>query len=94
MNKRYSLEFIGKTAEKPRCFSKTKKIEVIFFNNLNEKKILKRGFLSVPYKPGHYDYTTDIINLFLENLKIKVKFVSRETLKKSKTFIYHIYLFN
>ena len=91
--KRYTLEYLGKTGEKTPRFSKTKKIEVVFFNNLYEKKILKRGFLSVPYKSGHYDYTTDIINLFLENLKIKVKFVSRETLKKSKTFIYHIYLF-
>lgn len=92
MNKRYSLEFIGKTVVSHR-FSKTKKIEVVFFNNLYEKRILKRGYLSMPYKVGHYDYTTDIINLFLENLKIKVKFVSRETLKKSKTFVYHIYLF-
>lgn len=91
--KRTPLEFLGKTAEKGRRFSKTKKIEVIFFNNLNEKKVLKRGFLTVPYKAGHYDYTVDIINLFLEILKIKVKFVSRETLKKSKTFVYHIYLF-
>lgn len=91
--KRYPLEYLGKTGEKHPRFSKTKKIEFVFFNNLNEKKILKRGFLSVPYKPGHYDYTTDIINLFLENLKIKVKFVSRETLRKSKTFVYHIYLF-
>lgn len=92
--KRYLVEFIGKTGEKqhPR-FSKTKKIEVVFFNNLYEKKIIKRGYLSMPYKAGHYDYTTDIINLFLENLKIKVKFVSRETLKRSKTFIYHIYIF-
>ena len=90
---RTPLEFLGKTAEKRRRFSKTKKIEVIFFNNLNEKKIIKRGFLTLPYKAGNYDYTTDIINLFLENLKIKVKFVSRETLRKSKTFIYHIYLF-
>ena len=91
--KRTPLEFIGKTAEKRRRFSKTKKIEVIFFNNLTEKKVLKRGFLTVPYKAGHYDYTMDIINLFLENLKIKVKFVSRETLRKSKNFVYHIYLF-
>ena len=90
---RISLEYLGKTAEQNRRFSKTKKIEVIFFNNLNEKKIIKRGFLTVPYKAGHYDYTTEIINLFLENLKIKVKFVSRETLRKSKTVIYHIYLF-
>lgn len=93
MSKRYSLEFIGKTVGKNHRFSKTKKIEVVFFNNLYEKRILKRGYLSMPYKVGHYDYTTDIINLFLENLKIKVKFVSRETLKKSKTFVYHIYLF-
>ena len=91
---RTPLEFIGKTAEKSRRFPKSKKkIEVIFFNNLNEKKVLKRGFLTVPYKAGNYDYTTEIINLFLEHLKIKVKFVSRETLKRSKTFIYHIYLF-
>lgn len=91
--KRTPLEFIGKTAEQRRRFSKTKKIEVIFFNNLIEKKILKRGLLTMPYKAGHYDYTTEIINLFLETLKIKVKFVSRETLKKSKTFVYHIYIF-
>ena len=91
--KRTPLEFLGKTAENPRRFSKTKKIEVVFFNNLNEKKILKKGYLTMPYKAGHYDYTTDIINLFLEILKIKVKFVSRETLKKSKTFVYHIYIF-
>lgn len=91
--KRTPLEFLGKTAENHRRFSRYKKIEVIFFNNLTEKKVLKRGFLTVPYKTGHYDYTTEIINLFLETLKIKVKFVSRETLKKSKTFIYHIYLF-
>ena len=91
--KRTPLEYLGKTAEQNRRFSKTKKIEVVFFNNLNEKKVLKRGFLTMPYKAGHYDYTVDIINLFLENLKIKVKFVSRETLKKSKTFIYHIYIF-
>lgn len=90
---RTPLEFLGKTATQSRRFSKTKKIEVVFFNHLNEKKILKRGFLNMPYKTGHYDYTTDIINLFLENLKIKVKFVSRETLKKSKNFVYHIYLF-
>lgn len=90
---RTPLEFLGKTAEKRCRFSRYKKIEVIFFNNLTEKKVLKRGFLTVPYKAGNYDYTTEIINLFLENLKIKVKFVSRETLKKSKTFIYHIYLF-
>ena len=90
---RTPLEFIGKTAEKRRRFSRYKKIEVIFFNNLTEKKVLKRGFLTVPYKAGHYDYTTEIINLFLENLKIKVKFVSRETLRKSKTFVYHIYIF-
>ena len=91
--KRTPLEFIGKTAEKNRRFPKTKKIEIVLFNNLNEKKVLKRGFLSMPYKSGHYDYTTEIINLFLKTLKIKVKFVSRETLKRSKTFIYHIYLF-
>jgi hypothetical protein len=91
--KRTPLEFLGKTAEKGRRFSKTKKIEVIFFNNLTEKKVLKKGYLTMPYKAGHYDYTTDIINLFLEILKIKVKFVSRETLKKSKTFVYHIYIF-
>lgn len=91
--KRTPLEFLGKTVGKNHRFSKTKKIEVVFFNNLYEKRILKRGYLSMPYKVGHYDYTTDIINLFLENLKIKVKFVSRETLKKSKTFVYHIYLF-
>lgn len=90
---RTPLEFLGKTAEKRRRFSKTKKIEVIFFNNLNEKKVLKKGYLTVPYRAGHYDYTIEIINLFLETLKIKVKFVSRETLKKSKTFVYHIYLF-
>lgn len=93
MTHRTPLEFLRKTAEKNRCFSRYKKIEVIFFNNLSEKKILKRGYLLMPYTLGHYDYTTDIINLFLENLKIKVKFVSRETLKKSKTFIYHIYIF-
>lgn len=87
------MEHLGKTAEKHRRFSKTKKIEIVFFNNLNEKKIIKRGFLTMPYKAGHYDYTRDIINLFLENLKIKVKFVSRETLRKSKNFIYHIYIF-
>lgn len=90
---RTPLEFLGKTAEKRRRFPKTKKIEMVLFNNLNEKKVLKRGYLSMPYKSGHYDYTVDIINLFLETLKIKVKFVSRETLRKSKTFIYHIYLF-
>lgn len=90
---RTPLEFIGKTAEQNRRFSKTKKIEVIFFNNLNEKKLLKRGYLSMPYKAGNYDYTTEIINFFLETLKIKVKFVSRETLRKSKTFVYHIYIF-
>ena len=91
--KRTPLEFLGKTAEQNRRFSRFKKIEVIFFNNLTEKKVLKKGYLTMPYKAGHYDYTTDIINLFLEILKIKVKFVSRETLKKSKTFVYHIYLF-
>ena len=92
--KRTPLEFLGKTAEQNRRFSRfNKKIEVIFFNNLTEKKVLKKGYLTMPYKAGHYDYTTDIINLFLEILKIKVKFVSRETLKKSKTFVYHIYLF-
>lgn len=48
----------------------------------------------MPFKSGNYDYTKDIQELFLTNLQIKVKFVSRETLKKSKTFIYHIYLFN
>jgi len=90
---RTPLEFLGKTAEQNRRFSRLKKIEVIFFNNLTEKKVLKKGYLTMPYKAGHYDYTTDIINLFLEILKIKVKFVSRETLKKSKTFVYHIYLF-
>ena len=91
--KRTPLEFLGKTAEQTRRFSRLKKIEVIFFNNLTEKKILKKGYLTMPYKAGHYDYTTDIINLFLETLKIKVKFVSRETLRKSKTFVYHIYIF-
>lgn len=91
--KRTPLEFIGKTAEQSRRFSRYKKIEVIFFNNLTEKKVLKKGYLTMPYRAGHYDYTTDIINLFLETLKIKVKFVSRETLKKSKTFVYHIYIF-
>jgi hypothetical protein len=91
--KRTPLEFLGKTAEQTRRFSRFKKIEVIFFNNLTEKKILKKGYLTMPYKAGHYDYTTDIINLFLETLKIKVKFVSRETLRKSKTFVYHIYIF-
>ena len=90
---RTPLEFLGKTAEQNRRFSRFKKIEVIFFNNLTEKKVLKKGYLTMPYKAGHYDYTTDIINLFLEILKIKVKFVSRETLKKSKTFVYHIYIF-
>ena len=91
--KRTPLEYLGKTAEKNRRFSRFKKIEVIFFNNLTEKKVLKKGFLTMPYRAGHYDYTIDIINLFLENLKIKVKFVSRETLRKSKTFVYHIYIF-
>ena len=91
--KRTPLEFLGKTAEQTRRFSRFKKIEVIFLNNLTEKKVLKKGYLTMPYKAGHYDYTTDIINLFLEILKIKVKFVSRETLRKSKTFVYHIYIF-
>lgn len=91
--KRTPLEYLGKMAEKNRRFSRFKKIEVIFFNNLTEKKVLKKGFLTMPYRAGHYDYTIDIINLFLENLKIKVKFVSRETLRKSKTFVYHIYIF-
>lgn len=91
--KRYTLEYLGKTGEKHPRFTKTKKIEVIFFQSLNNKKILKRGYLNMPYKAGHYDYTKDIQELFLTNLQIKVKFVSRETLKKSKTFIYHIYLF-
>lgn len=91
--KRTPLEFLGKTAEKRRRFSRYKKIEVIFFNNLSEKKVLKKGYLTMPYRAGHYDYTTDIINLFLETFKIKIKFVSRETLRKSKTFVYHIYLF-
>ena len=91
--KRTPLEFLGKTAEQNRRFSRFKTIEVIFFNNLTEKKVLKKGYLTMPYKAGHYDYTTDIINLFLETLKIKVKFVSRETLRKSKTFVYHIYIF-
>lgn len=93
MKQRICLEYLGKTVEKNHRFSKIRKIEVVFFNNLYEKKILKRGYLSMPYKAGNYDYTTEIINLFLENLKIKVKFVSRETLKRSKTFVYHIYLF-
>lgn len=92
--KRYPVEFIGKTAEKPRCFSKTKKIDCIFFQSLSNKKIIKRAYLNMPFKSGNYDYTKDIQELFLTNLQIKVKFVSRETLKKSKTFIYHIYLFN
>lgn len=91
--KRYPVEFIGKTGEKHPRFSKVKKIEVIFFQSLNNKKILKRGYLSMPYKQGNYDYTKDIQELFLTNLQIKVKFVSRETLKRSKTFVYHIYLF-
>lgn len=93
MKQRISLEFLGKTAQNQRRFAKTKKIECIFFDNLKNKKILKRGFLTLPFHAGHYDYTTDIINLFLHNMQIKVKFVSRETLKKSKTFVYHIYLF-
>lgn len=91
--KRTPLEYLGKTAEQPRRFSRYKKIEVIFFNNLTEKKVLKKGFLTMPYKAGNYDYTTEIINFFLETLKIKVKFVSRETLRKSKNFVYHIYIF-
>lgn len=86
---RIPLEFLGKTAS--RRLSKTKKIEVIFFNNLNEKKLLKRGFLTMPYHAGYYDYTCDIINLFLQMLKIK-PLVFRANLKKSKQFVYHIYL--
>lgn len=93
MKQRISLEYLGKTAVPNRRFPKSKKIEIMLFNNLNEKKLLKKGYLTMPYKAGHYDYTVDIINLFLETLKIKVKFVSRETLRKSKTFIYHLYLF-
>lgn len=92
MKNRIILEHLGKSAETSRRLPKTKKIECIFFDNLINKNILKRGYLSMPYHAGHYDYTCDIINLFLQNLKIK-PFVSRETLKKSKSFVYHIYLF-
>lgn len=90
---RIPLEFLGKTAQNSRRFAKTKKIEVIFFDNLQNKNILKRGYITMPFHAGHYDYTTDIIDLFLQLLKIKLKFVSREIKKKSKTFIYHIYIF-
>ena len=90
---RTPLEFLGKTATQCRRFSKTKKIELVFLDSLKNRKKLKRCYISMPYHAGDYDYTTDIINLFLKILKIKVKFVSREKFKKSKTFLYHVYFF-
>lgn len=93
MKQRVTLEFLGKTAENHRRFSKTKKIEVVFFDSLKNREKLKRCYISMPYKAGDYDYTTDIVNLFLKILKIKVKFVSREKFKKSKNFLYHVYFF-
>ena len=88
--KRYSLEFIGRVNSRP-TFSKTKKVEIIIYKSLKDKKILKRGVISMPYHASYYDYTCELQRLFLVTLKIK-PYVSRETLKKSKTFVYHIYL--
>lgn len=88
--KRYSLEFIGRVLTHP-TFLKVKKVEIIIHQSLKNKKILKRGVISLPYHSGYYDYTCELQQLFLTILKIK-PFISRETLKKSKTFIYHIYL--
>lgn len=90
---RIPLEFLGKTAEKRRRFSRFKKIEVIFFDSLKNRNKIKRCYVTVPYHAGHYDYTCELINIFLQILKIKVKFVSREMLRKSKTFVYHVYIF-
>lgn len=93
MKKSYPLEFLGKPTNHIRRFPKVKKIEVIFFDSLKNRNKIKRCYITVPYKAGDYDYTTDIINLFLNILKIKVKFVSREKFKKSKNFLYHVYFF-
>ena len=91
--KRIPLEYLGKTAQTKRRFAKTKKIECIFFDTLQNKNVIKRGYLVMPFRAGYYDYTTDIINLFLQTMQIKLRFVSRATSKKSKTSIYHIYIF-
>lgn len=88
--RRYLLEFLGRVNSRP-TFSKIKKVEVIIYKSLKDKKILKRGVISLPYHSGHYDYTIELQQLFLTFLKLK-PYVSRETLKKSKSFIYHIYL--
>ena len=88
--KRYSLEFIGRVNSRP-TFSKVKKIDVIIHKSLKDKKILKRGVICMPYYSRYYDYTCDLQQLFLTILQIK-PYVSRETLKKSKIFVYHIYL--
>lgn len=88
--KRYSLEFIGRVNLRP-TFSKIKKVEIIIHKSLKDKKIIKRGVISLPYHSGHYDYTYELQQLFLITLKI-TPYVSREILKKSKIFIYHIYL--
>lgn len=93
MKKSYPLEFLGKPTHGMRRLPKTKKIEVIFFDSLKNRNKVKRCYVTVPYHSGHYDYTCELIDIFLRILKIKVKFVSRETLRKSKTFVYHVYIF-
>lgn len=89
---RYSLEFLGRVSNMARPKFKTKIVNVIFFDNLKNKNKIKQGSLVLPYHAGNYDYTKDIQEFFITNCKLRV-YVSRETLRKSKTFIYHIYFF-
>lgn len=88
MNK-YPLEFIRLETARPT--GRFSYVSVIFFNNLKNKKILKRGVIRMPKRYGHYDFCKDLQELFLQTAHIR-PFVSREYSQLSKTYTYHIYL--
>lgn len=90
--KRCPLEFLGRVNARPK-FSKTKKIECIFFDNLKNKNILRHTLIVLPFHNSNYDYCKDIQELLINCMQLRT-FVTRHHNQKSNTFIYHIYLYN
>lgn len=86
-----TLEFLGRiNTVRPKF--KTKRLDVIFLDNLKNKNKINQTILVMPYRAGNYDYCKDIQELFINQLQLRT-FVTRAKNKKSNTFTYHIYLF-
>lgn len=66
-----------------------KYVDIIIYQSLSIKKIIKRGKIALPYHTGNYDYSIELQQLFQPVARV---FITREKLKHGKLYIYHIYL--